>query len=406
MKTEKKKKTKKWTKKRHSVVFAILWPIFRLIFKIRYGYKPVAEEKRTPKPCLIMANHLTTMDPFMLALSFHRPIYYITSEDLFTIPVISPIIRWLVAPIPKSKSRSDLNTIRHTLRVLKEGGTVAVFPEGNRSLSGGNWQIDEAAAKLAKLAKVPLVLYHIDGGYGADPRWGKGVRKGKMCGYVVEIVPAEKLAEMSVEEIHEKIVTSLQNTDIGKDIPFKNKRRAEYLERALYACPSCGRRNVLRSEKTEIFCKECGLRAEYTETLGFRRIQGALPYKSVEEWFRWQKVHLEIALPYMGNEEILFSDESVEVRRILQRRKRKNLGKADISATKQGLSISYENGENATLAFAETLGATVVGKRKINFYLPDGDVLQVKGSERFNSIKYLHVHDFMNSRKETVKGNE
>jgi 1-acyl-sn-glycerol-3-phosphate acyltransferase len=128
------------------------------------------------------------MDPFFLALSFKFPVYYFASDDIFNIPVASPIIRYLVAPIPKSKSVADLQSVRDGLQILREGGCVGVFPEGNRTLSGKLWPIEKGIAKFVKLSKVPLILYNIKGGYGSDPRWGTKVRRGKMTGEVVRVV--------------------------------------------------------------------------------------------------------------------------------------------------------------------------------------------------------------------------
>ncbi len=403
MKTKKEQKTaqKRWVKKRHAVIFAILQPIFYVFFKLRYNFTVKNEESITPKPCLIMSNHLTTLDPFMLSKSFRRPLYFITSDDLFTIPVLSRLIRFLVAPIPKSKSKSDLNTIRFTLKVLKEGGSVAVFPEGNRSLSGGPWGIDISTAKFAKLAKVPLVLYKLQGGYGADPRWGKGVRKGKATGSIVKIIPTEELAKMSVEEVYQEIVSTLVSDDYLQGEEFFGKNRAEFLERALYRCPSCGGWNTLHSKKHTLSCKNCSFETEYMPNLTFRPVQGELPYPHVKEWFDEQRLALKEYAKNAKNDEVLFFDEGLEARKIVNRRKRIKLGLANMQADKNGVTIRLKD-ESIRLEFSQLVGATVLGKRKINFYLPDGNTLQLKGSERFNSVKYLHLFEFEKADTQTT----
>ena len=84
-----------------------------------------------------------------------------------------------------------MQAIRDCLRVLKEGGAVGIFPEGNRTLTGAQWEMTDSVAKFVKLSKVPLVLYNIEGGYGSDPRWGVSKRKGKMRGYVKLGITAE-----------------------------------------------------------------------------------------------------------------------------------------------------------------------------------------------------------------------
>ena len=253
MKKEKSKTKEKWVKKRHKIIFTLLCPIFKLYLKLRYNFTASKDEKATPKNALIYSNHVTVLDPFMIAASFKRPIYYMMNDDLFTLGFLSSIITWLVNPIPKSKSKSDLNAVKISLKVLKEGGTVGIFPSGNRTLSGGSWEVDKSAAKFAKIAKVPLVLYKLKGGYGSDPRWGGSVRRGKMTGGVSKILYPEELEKMSIEEIYEEIVKSLNTEDLTLGWKFKSKKRAEFLERAVYYCPKCGALNSIHSPRARFY---------------------------------------------------------------------------------------------------------------------------------------------------------
>ena len=386
----KKKKTKKWIKFRHKVVFFLLRPLFCLFLKKRYKLKVNKEEKKVPAPSIIMCNHQCTLDPFFLCFSLRRPVYFVMSEDLFTLGFISKVLVWLLAPISKSKSKSDINTVRQTLKVLGEGGTVCIYPSGNRSLSGKEWDIDISAAKLVKMAKVPLVLYNLKGGYGADPRWGKGVRKGKTEIGVNKIITAEQIKEMSAEELHAEIVNALDVDDASLNVNFKSKHRAEYLERALYYCPQCKSFNTLTSNGVEFGCTNCDFKAEYGEDLTFKRISGELPYKTVREWFDVQKQALFSEVKNTDTD--LFSDQNVLARTIIKFKRDKNQT-ASITANKDGVVVLTENGNRYDVKFSEIYGATILGKKKINFYLPNDIVLQVKGDERFCSVKYLHLYE-------------
>ena len=183
----KESKKERWTKPRHKAVFAFLRAVMTPFFKLKYNYRAIPAPK-IDGPCLILNNHQATMDPFFVAASFKRPLYFFASDDLFNLKV-SPLIRWLVNPIPKSKSLSDLNAVRTALKVFREGGAVSIAPEGNRTLSGRLWEMNDSIAKLAKLSKVPVVIYNLFGGYGTDPRWGDGIRRGtKYEGRVKRII--------------------------------------------------------------------------------------------------------------------------------------------------------------------------------------------------------------------------
>ena len=67
---------------RHRFVFFLLSPFFRLFLKIRYNF--AAERYNGKKTAnFILSNHVCTLDPFMVSMSFRAPIYFVTSEHIF-----------------------------------------------------------------------------------------------------------------------------------------------------------------------------------------------------------------------------------------------------------------------------------------------------------------------------------
>lgn len=377
------KKKTAWTKRRHAAVFAFLRPVMRLYFRLRYNFK--AQPSVLKKGAyLIISNHQTTMDPFLLSLSFRFPIYFVASDDLFNLK-ISPLIKYLVAPIPKSKSLRDVAAIMGVFRVIKEGGAVGVFPEGNRTISGGQWEMTDAIAKLAKSLKVPLVIYNINGGYGTDPRWGRSIRKGRAFGEVRKVVSVEELNALSAEQLFELIKTELAVNDADSGISFKSRKRAEYIERALYMCPECRGVSSIISEKYKFKCRLCGKEAVYTEKLSIS--PAVAGFNRIYEWYEWERGEIVKAVAQglrVGDEGILFR-ESVKFKR------KKKLDGDRVSIDKQNLVISGGKREQV-FPLAEITALTMVGKKKFNFY-HGGKILQVKGGKRFCAVKYVHIFD-------------
>lgn len=375
---------KQWVKKRHKAVFSILRGIFRPFVKCKYNF--VAKKSDIKGPCLIMSNHAATFDPFFLSLSFKCPVYFFASDDLFNIKGVSPIIQYLVAPIPKSKSMADMQAVRDCLTICRQGGAVGLFPEGNRTLSGLQWQMSDAVAKLVKVSKVPLVLYNIEGGYGADPRWGKKVRKGKMRGYVKMVIYPEEYCAMSVEELFDIICRELTVDDVHSGVRFKSRRRAENIERVLYMCPHCGGISTITSSKTKFHCTACGKEWEYTEDM---RILPAEPFDAIPPWHEWEKSQTEL-LARQGDG-VIFQDDGIRFRESVRLKRKKKLDGNRIAADNKGLTV-VGKGTSSTYLFDEMDGLTVVGKRKFNFYY-HGKTYQVKGDKRFCSLKYLHLFE-------------
>lgn len=387
-----------WVKKRHARVFAFLRVLLRPIFVIRYRYH--AKKSGLPKGAyLILSNHQTTMDPFFLSMSFRFPVYFISSDDIFNLKV-SPLIRYLVAPIPKSKSMRDVVAMKNVFRVIKEGGAVGIFPEGNRTISGGQWEMTDAVAKLAKAVKVPLVLYNLHGGYGTDPRWGHSLRKGKFYGGVKRVLSAEELAALSTEELFGLIKEELKVDDTSSGVSFKSGKRAEYIERALYLCPVCGSVSGFVSHKYKFACRECNTASTYTTELSLSPPVGE--YRRIYEWFEWERE--EIVKRVLAGEKV--SDSGILFRESVKFQKKKKLAGDFVCIDKENLVISGDAG-NCVFPLRDIVAMTMLGKKKFNFYY-DGKILQVKGGKRFCAIKYVHVFDGLRAdfHKEVVKDKE
>lgn len=389
-----KKKQKHWVKKRHAAVFAFLRFAMAPFLWLRYHYR--AEKAPIRKgPCIVLSNHQATMDPFFISKAFPFQLYFYASDDLFNLKV-SPLIRYLAAPIPKSKSVADLKAVMISLRVLREGGAIGITPEGNRTLSGRQWEMGDSVAKLVKTAKVPLVLFNLCGGYGTDPRWGVKIRRGtKFVGRVRRILTPEEYAGMSDEELFEIIKNELDVDDTLSGERYKSRRRAEYIERALYMCPVCGSIGTIHSHGTGFCCTSCKTEAEYTEDLKISPPVGG--YSRIYEWYEWERQ--EIVRRILGGEKI--SDGDILFRESVKLQKKIKLPGNTVTLDKDSLMISG-GGAETRYPLAEIDAITAVGKKKFNFYYK-GKILQVKGGKRFCAIKYVHAFDGIRAARKEEK---
>lgn len=324
------------------------------------------------------------MDPFLLSLSFRFPIYFVASDDLFNLK-ISPLIKYLVAPIPKSKSLHDAAAMMGVFRVIREGGAVGIFPEGNRTVSGGQWEMTDAIAKLAKSLKVPLVLYNVCGGYGTDPRWGHSIRKGRATGGVRRIVTVEELAALSTEELFDLIKKELAVNDADSGVSFRSRKRAEFIERALYMCPVCNKVSGIVSHKYKLKCRHCGSASVYTEKLSLS--PAVAGFERIYDWYEWEREEIVKAVA----EGAKIGDDGILFRESVKFKKKKKL-KGDRVYIDRDKLVIYNNKSEQIFPLKDITALTMVGKKKFNFYY-EGKILQVKGNKRFCAIKYVHIFD-------------
>ena len=276
------------------------------------------EDLHVDGPVLLVPNHVSAWDPLLVAMSLKdKQVYYVASEHLFRKGPVSRLIEFMVAPIPRRKASTGTDTVKACLRHLREGHSICLFAEGEQSWNGRNIPIFPATGKLVKSSGATLVTYRLEGAYLSLPRWGKGIRRGKVHGHPVGIYPPEQLKTMTPKEIN-----ALIERDTAEDawerqrlspVRYKGERRAEGLERALYLCPRCRRIGTLHTKNNRIFC-DCGLDLEYTETGFFRPEQ---PFSNLADWDDWQREQLHRrAFTRPPEQGLLFSDGGVTLTRI------------------------------------------------------------------------------------------
>ena len=397
---KKKGKAKKWLKFRHKVVRNIAYWIIAPYSRWKYGIKVQKFREQEDRPYLVLMNHQTAFDQFFVGMAFRGPIYYLASEDLFSNGFVSKLIQYLVAPIPIKKQTTDLKAIINCIKVAKEGGSIAIAPEGNRTYSGRTEYMSDSIANLARKMGMPIALYRIEGGYGVHPRWSDVVRKGKMRGYVSRVIQPEEYKSLSNEELFVLIKEGLYVDEAVCDEEYRHTKLAEYLERAIYVCPYCGL-SEFESNKDRMRCKKCNREVRYLPTKELEGIGFDSPYRFVAEWYDAQADFVNGLNVLEYTEEPLYS-ECVNLYEVIPYKKKKLLSEnVTIALYGERMEWTFSN-EKKVCPFGEISAVAVLGRNKLNVYFED-KIYQIKGGKRFNALKYVHIY---HRYKNIVKGDQ
>lgn len=390
MAKKKQTKRKKWIKFRHHVIASFLYPILYLLVFFRYRIRTERFKGPKKRNYLILLNHQTPFDQFFVGLSFRKPIYYMATEDIFSMGFLSSVIKWLVAPIPIKKQTTDLAAVMTSIRVAKEGGSIAIAPEGNRTYSGKTEYMAPAIAALAKKMRLPIALYRIEGGYGVEPRWTDKIRRGKMRCYVSRVIEPEEYDLMTNDELFEVIREGLYVNEAVVDCKYRSKRRAEYLDRAIYVCPDCGF-SVFYSHKNEITCQRCMKSVEYGEDKRLAGVGFEFPFTFVNDWYEYQKDFLNAFDLADKTDTPLFADTASLYEVVVYKKKYRLRKSACLTLYGDRIEIDAEGSDPLTFAFNEISTLAVLGRNKANIYIGD-KVYQVKGDKHFNALKYVNFY--------------
>lgn len=169
----------------HRVLVATIDLLFKGLMKL-----DVTGLENLPKEgaVIVAANHVTNMDVFPMQLALNRPIFFMGKAELFQNTLIHYLFRNLGA-FPVYRGERDEWAFQHSLRLLRAGQVLGMFPEGTRSRGRGLKVAKTGAARLSIEVNCPLVPMSIDG----SQRFFKGFpRRNKVSIYIGEPILPEK----------------------------------------------------------------------------------------------------------------------------------------------------------------------------------------------------------------------
>lgn len=117
---------------------------------------------------ILVSNHLSYLDVFILGIGVRRPLNYVARSTLF-LPGLGTLIR-SVGGFPIQREGMGASGMKETLKRLRAGGVVTLFPEGTRSRDGELGEMKAGIALLVSRAAVPVVPVGLAGTFRAWPR--------------------------------------------------------------------------------------------------------------------------------------------------------------------------------------------------------------------------------------------
>jgi 1-acyl-sn-glycerol-3-phosphate acyltransferase len=105
---------------------------------------------------LILANHLSDVDPVAVQVACRRPIHFMAKSELFEMPILGGLIK-LTGAFPVKRGEPDRGSIKRAVQLLRAGEVVCVFPEGQLSADGELQELKPGIALLARMAECQVI---------------------------------------------------------------------------------------------------------------------------------------------------------------------------------------------------------------------------------------------------------
>lgn len=271
---------------------------------LRYGIHVERNDKaaRMEGPLVLVGNHPSYLDPFVMARAVYgRKINLVAGAYLFRDRIIGPLFA-AGGCIPKVQFRSDARAVKAMLTVLKNKGTLGIFPEGTRFVDGTSIRFDDALARMIKKTGSGIAFVESHGAYSTWPRWStNSFRRGRIEGGIsLALTPAE-VAAMSLEELCRLMQEQMTYNEYDwlRQNPrvFHSKAIAAGAENIAHACPRCGLDNVMQSDKDLLRCRSCGNQV-HMDSCGFLHplSDKDKAFEDLHLWNEWERSRMKASV--------------------------------------------------------------------------------------------------------------
>ena len=204
------------------VVRALTFPWCRQQVLNHIGTVEGLENIPTEGPFVVVPNHSSYFDHFVVEFLLHAvrgtPTWFLTKQESFEKPLHRV---WTEAwyGIPVNRDTPTPGTLRHIQRILAEGESLCVYPEGTRGDGGTLLPFKAGAFRFALTGAVPVVPMGMVGANKVLARGQKLLRNGRVDIAIGQpILPREgeskqRQAEIMAEESREAIEALIRKAE-------------------------------------------------------------------------------------------------------------------------------------------------------------------------------------------------
>lgn len=114
-------------------------------------------------PLIFCGNHRSYLDPPLIVVTAKRDMKFLAKEELYKNKFLA-FLGWVFEAIPVKRDEKDVSAIKNSLKVLKNGQCIALFPEGTRNGLEKGEKVKDGVAFFAVRSGAKVVPCGIKGG--------------------------------------------------------------------------------------------------------------------------------------------------------------------------------------------------------------------------------------------------
>jgi 1-acyl-sn-glycerol-3-phosphate acyltransferase len=168
-----------------------------LVYRVRYSGR---ENIPATGGVLVVSNHQSHFDPPLVGIGCPRQMNYIARETLLTFPPFGWLLKSIGA-VPIDRDGLGLGGIKASLKLLKKGEMVLIFPEGTRTSDGEIGPFRPGFTTLAARSNAFILPVAIEGAFRVWPRTKKFPGLGRIRVHYGKPIPHAEIAGRDEKEV-------------------------------------------------------------------------------------------------------------------------------------------------------------------------------------------------------------
>ena len=114
---------------------------------------------------IFCGNNRTFLDPPLIVVTAKREVHFLAKEELYKNPFLA-FLGWVFESVKVKRDAKDINAVKSSLKYLKKGECIALFPEGTRNGLAKGEKVKDGAAFFAIRTGAKVVPIGISGKTG------------------------------------------------------------------------------------------------------------------------------------------------------------------------------------------------------------------------------------------------